>query len=316
MQTRSRSRSAGASTVDVAVSRMYSTKPAAFEGLRLMEWRRTTQCMEHPPETCWHHKQLNCKNHSKTTHFTHPLRFPRILGRGLQVGQCKDCVKKGLQCTASGRYDRFYGAFDSDSDEVIVHRIKYKAGIRSIKEGTIDWNGLRDDSDAEVEIFDEVDKIDDDDDEGDGVKISNIELDKIDSLRPPLRSSRKRRRFLDPDSDHESSDSNTLDGCSRSTRSARLRVIISPDITIKTKTLDHPAQEALSIRTREIDTEEEKPNLKVSLRSKNSTWDPALEIKKLQNLVREKDHIISSTNDIVTRLKEEKKAYTAKIGQL
>nr|XP_019046676.1 hypothetical protein I302_05426 [Kwoniella bestiolae CBS 10118]OCF25606.1 hypothetical protein I302_05426 [Kwoniella bestiolae CBS 10118] len=151
-----------------SVSKRYRPVPATFESLRIMDWSMISQCIEHGFEE-------STPLHRPTSHFPRPIRFPPVLGRGIEVGLCKDCKKAGGDCTVSNGEDRFYGLSESLNKPPKIYKIDRKKGY--LIEGKVDMRGLTEDSD--------------DEDKKSGTDVRRE------------RGRKKRQRVLDPDEESE-----------------------------------------------------------------------------------------------------------------
>ncbi|WVQ67413.1 uncharacterized protein L199_005609 [Kwoniella botswanensis] len=216
-----RRRSEGTETVEakelesIQLTKRYTPKPASFESLRIMDWSRISQCWDHNSEECWYHKQINCTNYRKTTHFANPIRYPRALGRGLEIGSCKDCKKDGCPCSVSSENDRFYGLSYSLDNPPVIHRIDTSQG--KLVEGKVDMRVLLEDSNG---------------DEGKDKKENREEGGRSVTPRvanTTLKHGSKRQRPLDSDSDPEESNRSHAGGSrSGQLNRVRRRIIVSP----------------------------------------------------------------------------------------
>ncbi|WWC94453.1 hypothetical protein V866_001299 [Kwoniella sp. B9012] len=201
----------------IRLSKTYTRKAASFESLRIMDWSRNSECWDHDSEECWYHKQINCTNHRKLTHFSHPIRYPLALGKGLEIGLCKGCKRDKRDCSVSNENDRFYGLSDSLANPPVIHRINTSQG--ELVEGKVDMRVLVNDSDG-----DEGKDEDEDEDKREGRRFGTPRL-----ATTTLNHGTKRRRRLDPDSDlEEDLGSHCLKSNISQMNRVKRRLIVSP----------------------------------------------------------------------------------------
>ncbi|OCF60867.1 hypothetical protein L486_00511 [Kwoniella mangroviensis CBS 10435] len=174
---------------EIQLSETYAPKEASFASLRIMDWSRINECWTHSSEECWYHKRINCVNHRKPTHFSHPIRYPFALGRGLRIGLCKECEKLGRDCSVSSENDRFYGLSDSLYSPPTIHRIDISRG--KLIEGKVYMKELVRDSDGN-------EGEDEDEDKREGRRFDCPQL-----ANTTLKRGSKRPRPIDLDSDLE-----------------------------------------------------------------------------------------------------------------